>query len=266
MNTKQIIEKWYKTLRFPARYDAEFYEALDKTEIGSPAIESYDVEDKDGRRNFLSFLYMCERLSERYKEKGVGDEILLDTLGDIGRWLDVWSGLEGGLYLGELHWLRLHMGMGLFKLGRLQFAFGKSHCDIPEKNIKKGDNVIEVHIPRTGPLEREECERSFEIAKEFFAKYYPEYEYKYFTCHSWLMDESLKALLPPESNIIKFQDMFEVFCAEESYAALRFIFKWNAKKAEIGSFDAKTSLEKNIKAWVLDGKKLYQALGVIEKS
>jgi len=265
MNTKQIIEKWYKKLGFPARYDAEFYDALENIETNGPEIGGYDVEEKDGRRNFLSFLYMCEKLSERYSEKGVSYEILLDTLADIGRWLDTWSELEGGLYLGELHWLRLHMGMGLFKLGRLQFAFGKSHHDIPEKGIKKGDNVMEVHIPRTGPLSPRECEESFELAKEFFTKYYPEYEYKYFTCHSWLMDENLKELLPENSNILKFRNMFEVFCAEESYAALRFIFKWNAKKADINTFEAKTSLEKNIKAWVQDGKKLYQALGVIEK-
>ena len=43
MNTNQIIEKWYKKLGFPARYNAEFYDSLEKIKIDSPTIESYDV-------------------------------------------------------------------------------------------------------------------------------------------------------------------------------------------------------------------------------
>ena len=69
---------------------------------------------------------------------------------------------KAGLYLGELNWLKRHLSMKLFKLGRLQFAFGEAICDLAEKNIKKGDNVIEVHIPAAGHLLKSECEKSFE--------------------------------------------------------------------------------------------------------
>ena len=33
MDTRAIIEKWYRALGFPAEYDGAFYEALAQTEI-----------------------------------------------------------------------------------------------------------------------------------------------------------------------------------------------------------------------------------------
>lgn len=266
VNTEKIIEKWYKKLNFPTKYDAEFYTALKEIKIEDISINEYDTKEKDGKKNFLSFLYMCEELSNKYREKGISDIILLDTLFDLVRWLDIWSELENGLYLGELDWLRNHISMNLFKLGRLQFAFGKAQHDIAQKNIKKGDNIIEVHIPEEGPLSKEECEKSFDRAKKFFKEFYSDYEFKYFTCHSWLMDETLKELLKTESNIILFQNMFEIFNPEESYSILRYVFKWNATKDTINSFEATSSFAKKVKDYVNDGKKFYQSTGVIEVS
>lgn len=264
MNTAQIIEKWYKLLNFSSVYDAEFYSALNEIEIVDIKINEYDTEEKNGRKNFLSYLYMCEELSRQYKQKGIPEEILFDTLSDIGRWLNIWSELKGELHLGELTWLKNHLSMRLFQLGRLQFALGKAECDITEKNIKKGDNIIEVHIPQNGPLKRKECENSFDMAKKFFREFFPEHKYKYFTCHSWLMDRSLKKLLKPDSNILVFQDMFEVFNAQESYAALKYVFKWDTTKENLSSYACASDFARNIKEWVNKGEKLYEALGVID--
>jgi len=263
-DVKKIIEKWYKKLNFPSKYDSEFYNALNDIKIEDVNIRQEDITEKDGKKNFLLFLYLCEELSEKYGQKGISEEILLDTLADLGSWLDIWSERKGGLYLGEVAWLRNHISMNLFKLGRLQFAFGKAESDVPEKNIKKGDNVIEVHIPWGGALIKEECERSFEKAIKFFKEFYPEYEYKCFTCHSWLMDETLKKLLKPESNILAFQNMFEVFNPEESYNILKYVFKWDATKESINSYVATSTFAKRVQKWVNDGKMFYESLGVIE--
>ena len=154
--------------------------------------------------------------------------------------------------------------MKLFKLGRLQFAFGEAICDLAEKNIKKGDNVIEVHIPAAGHLLKSECEKSFDMAKKFFKEFYPDYKYKYFTCHSWLMDSSLKNLLKKDSNMLMFQDLFEVFEPEESYSILRYVFKWNTTKENLNSCVDASSFARKVKERINDGGKFYDALGVIE--
>lgn len=263
MDKVKIIEKWYKALNFPARYDKEFYYALSYIKAEDFNIETYDTDEKDGVKNLVAYLYMCEELALKYSEKGIPDDILYDTLSDIKRWLDTYSEINGRLYLGELYWLKQHLSMNLFKIGRLQYAFGKAKNDIHNKKIKKGDNVIEVHIPADGPLLREDCENSLKMAKQFFEEFYPNYKFEYFTCHSWLLDRTLKEILAPESNIIKFQDMFEVIESEESFSILKYVFRWDATKENINLYDTRSSFAANVKDSINNGKKFYEALGVI---
>lgn len=263
---KEIIEKWYLALHFPQKYKEEFYKALEEIEIpASVSIETYDLKEQNGKKNLLSFLYMCEALEKKYEEKGISKDILMDTLQDIVRWNDTWSELKGELYLGEIGWLQNHMRMDLFKLGRLQFAFGKSYHDIPQKNIQKGEPVMEIHIPADGPLTHEECVKSVEMAKEFFAAYYPEYKFEYFTCHSWLIDTALKDILDPDSNILQFQSMFDVIEEDDSDAILRYVFKWNTNSQNLAEFTCTTGMSKKVKETALAGKVYHESLGVFHK-
>ena len=98
---------------------------------------------------------MCEELEKKYAEKGIPESVLLDTLSDISIWLDTWSDLKGETYLGELGWLQRHLKMDIFRIGRLQFAFGTCEVDSPDQGICKGDPIIEVHIPADGPMSPE---------------------------------------------------------------------------------------------------------------
>ena len=49
--------------------------------------------------------------------------------------------------------------MKILKFGRLQFCMGKSECGISEKNICKGDNVIDIHIPEGNSHDIEEYKK-----------------------------------------------------------------------------------------------------------
>lgn len=266
MNTKGIIEYWYKKIGFPEKYDVEFYRALEEIEIPDGiTIDTYDLNEQNGKRNLLSFLYFCEALKERYAKKGISEEILLDTLNDLVIWTDIWSDLKGELYLGETGWLSSHLSMKLFKLGRLQFCMAKEALDIPEKGVKKGENIMEIHIPAVGPMKKELCMESIEAAKEFFAKYYPEFDYKYFSCHSWLLDTSLEEMLGSESNIIQFQNMFDIVHEGKSDAILKYTFRWNIKRDEIDGIPCTTGFMKKIKARVSEGGDFYSSYGIIKK-
>ncbi|MBP3435618.1 MAG: DUF5596 domain-containing protein [Clostridia bacterium] len=266
METRRIIESWYKALGFPRRYDEEFYEALNTLPISDTiTIETYDLNEQDGKRNFLSFLYFCEALKAKYEELGIGNDILMDTLRDLLRWTDVWSDLKGELYLGEIPWLAFHMRGKLFCLGALQFALGQAEHDVPEKGIAKGDNVVEVHIPANTDFSKEECDKSFAMAKVFFAKYFPEREYRYFTCDSWLLDHTLKQFLKSESKIIDFQNRFDVVKDEERDSIFRYIFRWDATRETALKMTATTSLAQKVQEYARDGGVFYVSLGVIDK-
>ncbi len=262
----QIIKKWYKKLEFNEKYDEEFYESLKYVSVPEDVdISNYDVKCEDGKKNLLSFLYMCEKLRTKYVERGISEDILIDTLEDIVRWCDVWSELKNELYLGELNWLSRHLGFKLFQLGRLQFCIGKSTCNRENFGIKKGDDIIEVHIPASGPLDIEECKKSFVLAREFFKKYFPEINYEYFSCHSWLLDETLKGFLSESSNIIQFGNMFLKDSKNEDDGIIRYVFGWKTKREQLGECEEKSLLAKKIKEHVAEGKSFYCTWGFIRK-
>jgi hypothetical protein len=42
-------------------------------------------------------------------------------------------------------------------------------------------------------------------ALEFFPRHYPDQPFRAFACESWLLDPQLETLLPPTSNLVRFQ-------------------------------------------------------------
>ena len=262
-----VIEKWYKRIGFPERYDDEFYQALGEISIDpETSIETYDLKCEDGRKNLLSFLYMCETLSKKYAEKGIDDGILLATVRDILLWTNAWSEVKGEMYLGELPWLEYHMKMKLFRIGRLQFCHTMAGKAYPELGITEADGTLDVHIPADGRLDICECRRSLDMAREFYRKYFPEAHYTYFNCHSWLLDPTLKKYLPEESNIIGFGEMFDRIRNDESLALLRYIFRWDVRSREMLEGITPTSgFSARIKEAALGGETFYETLGIIKK-
>ena len=264
---ERTIRKWYEKLGFPKEFDEQFEDIIKTEQIReSWDINSYDIYGKNGRENLLMQLYFCEEVSRRYKEKGIDEQIFLATMKDIVVWTKLWSDAKGELWLEELFWLIHHVRLDIFRLGRLQFCMGHAECDCPQFGIKKDDPTLEVHIPGDGAsLDEEECRRSFEKAKIFFEKHFPEFEYKAFTCHSWLLDPEMKKYLKPDSNIIKFGEMFTPVRTDESYAILKFIFKCDTTYENLERCEASNSFTKRIKEAVLNGEKFYEVYGVIEK-
>ncbi|MBE7050740.1 MAG: hypothetical protein E7394_08280 [Ruminococcaceae bacterium] len=264
-NKKQIAEKWYKFLGFKKEYDKAFYVALEEKEIFCDSISDYDINSSDGLSNLIHFLYFCESLKLEYEKLGIGEDILIDTLKDIPRWTDTYTNLKGNLYLGQLGWLRNHLTLRLFKLGRLQFCFEDAHEDYPDVEVKKGEKIVGIHIPSTGPLNVEECKESIENARKFFEKYFPEYEYKIFNCHSWLLDETLKNVMKKESNVLKFQTLFNIVSSSPSDAILKYIFTWDTTRENLIEKQGTSSFAKSVKEHILSGGTFYESTGIIEK-
>lgn len=244
---KTIIKKWYERLKFPKEYDEEFYDMLCKYELSECSAEEYGIDEKDVRKNLLMYLYFCEELSQRYKAKGISDEILTDTLSDIVIWTKTCYGLYEKVGLEEINWIINHMTMRLFKLGRLQF--------------RMADDVLEVHIPKGESMTAERCEKSFAMSKLFFQKYFPDFEYEKYTCDSWLLDPTLKNLLDANSNIIKFQEMFDLRKTTVSDAILRYVFMRNTTRENLHEQTPVSSFAKKVYEYAMNGKEFYIGFG-----
>ena len=258
---KEIIRKWYEVLKFPEEYDNDFRAYLDNITI-QPDITAQEYEEKGGEENFLSCLYFCERLKERYEEMGIDLKILYDTLQELFLWTRFCSKRKGKLWLDNLWWVKLHLTMKLFRLGRLNFCMGEETHDLPDFGLAKGDSIIEVHIPRADSLTREDCLRSFEQAKHFFATYFPEFRYQYFTCDSWLLDSKLKELLSPESNIMKFQKLFQVVLEKESQETLHYVFGAGTTRDNLAEKECRSRLAVKVKEQVLGGEIFHESYGI----
>jgi hypothetical protein len=210
----------------------------------------------------LAVILCCAvKVHERYKEKGISDEIYYHTMSDI----KIWCENNSNKGLKQYGWLKNHVSFNLFRLGRLQFLMTQCRKDYPEYGLKCGDPVIEVHVPASGALTAESCEESIAMAREFFAKYFPEFNYRYFVCRSWLLDSTLRDFLPEDSNILQFQKMFVIADCEPSNSILRFVFKWNTNARNLKYAPVLSSFAGAIKEAFLAGKQFYSAVGLIQK-
>lgn len=268
-SVKEIAEKWYKIIGFPEKFDEGFYKLLnEETELQPMKFEDYDlIANRPNKcKNLIMFLYFCEELSQKYKEKGIPHEILLNTIDDFIISVERQYDIDGSIGIVMASVLAKHLSMKLFRLGRLQFCMEEISVDVPEKGIVKGTKVMDLHIPIGGSITKEELNRSFKIADEFFAKYFPDYHYDYYMCHSWLLDETLKQFLKESSNIIKFQNLFFPVAGREDDAILRFMFKYHIeKREELLDCHANTPFAKSVKEYALSGGKFYNVLGVVER-
>jgi hypothetical protein len=168
-----------------------------------------------------------------HRSRGIPPEVSRLTLADLGRNMAVHRRRHGigGLDVG--FWLMLHFRGSLYQLGRLQFDRARlgnrtgNAVHAAGLPYGPGDSSLAVHVPTFyGPLSPAGCDASFEQARRFFAKYFPEESYRIATCHSWLLDDQLAEYLPVESNIVRFQRRFETAYRPhfDDEDILRFVF------------------------------------------
>ena len=161
--------------------------------------------------------------------------------------------------------------MLLFRLGALEFELipeTKTDDEVPEIEAVRAFHLpvkeIGVHIPSDADLSPERCDESFRMAEQFFAEYFPETAGSKFACDSWLLSPALKELLPEESRILQFQNRFEVKSwNKEEDAYLEWVFK--RKDLPLEKLPEETSLQRKMKAYVLQGGKIGEAYGEIPK-
>lgn len=263
---RKIIRKWYQLLEFPSNVDERFYAMLSQTDCNSfTDIENYNTKTHTPIENLFAYLYFCENLQNRYAQRNIPQNVLLDTLHDIVIWTNTHHQVHQTLGLSETDWLKRHLSFKLFKVGRLQYCISGSEFDIPKLSLQKGAPIIEIHIPEGEPLLLEKCKNSIQNAGAFFQHYFPEYTYEYYTCHSWLLDENLLSVIDKNSNIALFQTLFCLCQNDISDALLKYVFRWDATRENLSGFPAKSSLAQKIKKAIAEGTIFHETLGYIPK-
>ncbi len=154
-----------------------------------------------------TFLTLVPFTRQFHQERDISAEISAATLGSaLGMGLRAHRAATGlgGLGLWGFGWtLPLRLRGVDYQIGRLGFHIG-------EMSMSSGTcgHLLGVHILAGSPLTPDACDRSFDDARKFFTRHFPDAPITFFTCESWLMDLQLRDYLAPTSNIIQFQTHF----------------------------------------------------------
>ncbi|MDH6216279.1 acyltransferase domain-containing protein [Streptomyces pseudovenezuelae] len=193
-------------------------------EVGTAVdLPELDWPSGDLQRCFPVYVFVAALPYTRayHRARGVPDEVSRRTLADLGRNMVVHRRRYGKLGVQAPWWLTHHFRGELYQLGRLQFErarFGERTARAVTAaglDATAGTACLNLHIPDFfGPLSPAACDRSLALAREFFARHYPEEKYLAGLCHSWLLDPQLRDYLPEYSNIVRFQERFRLARAD----------------------------------------------------
>lgn len=101
-----------------------------------------------------------------------------------------------GIRISQMLWGTYFINARLIEYGRLQF----------EPTI---NNKIKIHIPAGKNLDINEVKKSIQNSRQLLKKYYNIENPKYI-CESWLLSKEISKMLDGNSNIKKFQSLFEI--------------------------------------------------------
>ncbi|MBP1964118.1 acyltransferase domain-containing protein [Paenibacillus aceris] len=295
------------------------------------------VEEVFGNEASLFYLHAAlQRLpltEQKYSERGLSEELFVETLRDIGVWVQNAYNLVGYYAIRNFSWIWRHLEARMFRLSGMQFMATKfsgvvkgfynakedrflllcsegmelrANGDMQgvckkektndgfvtkyeetedyfignpitpigkglnkqvklkkdewKKVLDKDDTMLEIHIPRDTSFDMETIKDTYRQAKEFYATYFPEVEYKGMVCHTWLFTPQLREMLPPSSNIVKFQQQFYLY---PTAGSVRFL--WNFVFNELTEVkDAKpdTSLRKKVLNYLEEDKEIFDMNGI----
>ncbi len=263
---KKEIAEWFDKLELPTEWRDEVNSAslnFDFDEIESKESPyEYLAQQEDKMKCLLYALSKCGACYDYFCSKGIPDEIFFASLSELKRYAVEYYETNGGkIGILQIKWVGKVLSGLIFRLGRLEFEIRKARYDFDKLSVREGDDVLNVHIPIADSFDREVCDTSYAMSREFFAKYFPDYKYKCYACSSWLLDSELEKYLKKSSNILRFASEYEVVSSKEGYDALTYLFGRGTSLSDVDKLVPESSLQKGIVEHIKTGGKLYISYG-----
>lgn len=196
----------------------------------------------------------CARLcKKRYMEQGIDSQIYIDTMSCFSRFVNEYFQKHQENGFDCPWWAYRQLNMSIFRLGALEFEY--------EDEKRR----INIHIPSDARFTQQAVFDSLSRLNDFTKKNFPQYVNAEIGCHTWLLSPILTPLLEHGSNILAFQELFEikeVFEKEEQY--IGFLFQADVN-TPIDCLKEKTSLQKRVKGLMQKGIGVGAAYGALRK-
>ncbi len=166
---------------------------------------------------------------------------------------DIYDRQLDGIRLSQVLWGIYFINIKLIEVGRLQYEYYNN----------KEEVYIKIHIPKGDKLYYDKVINSIKNSKKEIKKYFKKENCKYY-CESWLLSKELTKILDSNSNILKFQKLFDINKGENAIKdILNFVFDIQ-QIDNYCNLKENTSLQKEIKKLLLNGEKIHIGIGKLK--
>jgi len=211
-------------------------------------------EDPDGLKRLCCMLRCALRAKADYDRLGIPDEIYVDTMAAFSRFVREHMESYGRYGFNRGFWTTRQVSCKLLRIGQLEY----------ELVTQDGEPVISLHIPTDADLRPEILRPSISDGLREFCRIFPDYAEKKVYCHTWLLSGQLKAFLPEDSNILRFQELFDIRQDEvPGNDVLLWVFKNPRLPKE--DYPENTSLQRKLKQFFLEGGQFLEGRGYLKK-
>lgn len=240
---KEKIEELKLRLCTPEGYEKA---AAELNEILQP--------DPDGMKILRVMLETALLSHDKYAQMGIRGEIFDDTMGCFTRFIGETLVSTGKYCFDRWWWTGRQLSLSLFRIGTLEYEITEGY-GVPE---------ISVHIPSDADMTDAAIGGSLSAAKSFFRDFDGgKHDGLRYTCTSWLLSPALDRLLPESSKILHFKRRFEIVETDPDNDGYKF-WVYNNSNLAPEEFPEKTSLQRNMKRFVLNGGKVGEARGILK--
>lgn len=206
-------------------------------------------EDPSGFHILSELLHCACDTWNDYDKLKIDDSIFADTMKFCTRFLQEHKKTYGNYVFTWAWWFPRQLALQEFRIGELEYEF-----------VPFDEKRIYIHIPSDACLEPPAIQTSFDRFRNFLKKHFPDWTSVGWYCESWMLSPVLTDLLPAHSNLLHFQKLFDLISIDyESMAVLDWVFP--GEKPEFENLSEKTTLQRNLKQFLISGKKFGWAEG-----
>lgn len=222
----------------------------DEWDVGIKELQELLDDDSDGIKILWELLNIISKYSyEEYIKRNISNDIFIATMKFCTRFLHEYHQTFQTYKFVWAWWFPRQISLNEYRIGALEYEF-----------VDAESRKIAVHIPSDADLRKKSVAQSIKDFNEFRAKYYPEWKTVHLTCDTWMLMPELKEMLGKDSNIIAFQNLFEIDTVDYDAAwYLKWIFPGAENIDEL--LPEGTTLQREMKKYLLDGKKFGIAKG-----
>ena len=209
-------------------------------------------EDPDGMKRLCSMLRCALRAKAEYDRLGISETIYVDSMAAFSRFVREHRESYGCYGFDRGFWTTRQVSSRLFRIGQLEY----------ELTTQGGEPIVSLHIPTDVDLRPEILQPSIREGLAEFFRLFPDYADKKVYCHSWLLSPLLKDFLPEGSNILAFQQLFDL-SPETNPGNDVILWVFKNPKLPKEAFPENTSLQRRLKAFFLQGGQFLEGKGYL---